>query len=58
MAIAPVVVAFSEQTALPIIMTRELAAGLFVLTVAMCAISAIAAITKVTKIDPVMVFAR
>lgn len=58
MAIALVVVAFSEHTALPIIMTPELAAGLFVLTVAMCAISAIAAITKVTKIDPVMVFAR
>ena len=58
MAIALVVVAFSEQTALPIIMTPELAAGLFVLTVTMCAISAIAAITKVTKIDPVMVFAR
>lgn len=58
MAIALVVVAFSEQTALPIIMTPQLAAGLFVLTVAMCAISAIAAITKVTKIDPVMVFAR
>jgi putative ABC transport system permease protein len=58
MAIALVVVAFSEHTALPIIMTPELAAGLFVLTIAMCAISAIAAITKVTKIDPVMVFAR
>ena len=58
MALALVVVAFSERTALPIIMTPELAAGLFVLTVAMCAISATAAITKVTKIDPVMVFAR
>lgn len=58
MAIALVVVAFSERTALPIIMTPELAAGLFVLTVVMCAISATAAITKVTKIDPAMVFAR
>jgi putative ABC transport system permease protein len=58
MSIALGVVALSERTALPIIMTPGLAAGLFVLTVAMCAVSAIAAITKVTKIDPVMVFAR
>lgn len=58
MAIALVVVAFSEQTALPIVMTPELAAGLFALTLGMCAISAMAAIMKVTKIDPVMVFAR
>ncbi len=58
MAIAMIVVAFSEQTALPIIMTPELASGLFALTLGMCAISAMAAIMKVTKIDPVMVFAR
>jgi putative ABC transport system permease protein len=51
-------VSFSEQTALPIVMTPELAAGLFILTVAMCSISAMAAIMKVTKIDPAMVFAR
>ncbi len=58
MAIAMVVVAFSEQTALPILMTPGLAIGLFILTVAMCAISAFAAIMKVTRIDPAMVFAR
>jgi putative ABC transport system permease protein len=58
MAIALLVVAFSEQTALPIIMTPELASGLFALTLGMCAISAMAAIMKVTKIDPVMVFAK
>jgi putative ABC transport system permease protein len=58
MAIAMVVVHFSEQTALPILMTPQLAIGLFVLTVAMCAISAISAIVKVTKLDPAMVFAR
>jgi putative ABC transport system permease protein len=58
MAIAMVVVHFSEQTALPILMTPELAIGLFVLTVAMCAISAVSAIVKVTKLDPAMVFAR
>lgn len=58
MAIAMIVVHFSEQTALPILMTPELAIGLFVLTLAMCAISAISAIVKVTKLDPAMVFAR
>lgn len=58
MAIALVVVVFSEQTALPIVMTPELAAGLFALTVFMCAISALAAIMKVTRIDPAMVFSR
>lgn len=58
MAIALVVVAFSEQTALPIVMTPALAVGLFILTLFMCSISAMAAIMKVTKIDPAMVFAR
>lgn len=58
MAIALVVVMLSESTALPIVMTPELAAGLFVLTVFMCALSAFAAIIKVTRIDPAMVFAR
>jgi putative ABC transport system permease protein len=58
MAIAMVVVAFSEATALPIIMTPELAVALFLITVAMCAISAVSAIMKVTKMDPAMVFNR
>lgn len=53
-----VIIHFSEDTALPIVMTPGLAVGLFVLTVLMCAISAFAAIMKVTKIDPAMVFAR
>ena len=35
-----------------------LAAGLFALTLGMCAISALSAIMKVTRIDPAMVFAR
>jgi putative ABC transport system permease protein len=48
----------SIYTALPIVMTPMLFAGLFVLTLAMCAISAISAIVVVTRIDPVMVFAR
>lgn len=58
MTISMVVVHFSEQTALPILMTPGLAVGLFLLTLAMCAISAVSAIIKVTKIDPAMVFAR
>ncbi|HRD74341.1 MAG TPA: ABC transporter permease [Hyphomicrobiaceae bacterium] len=58
MAVAMVIVHFSEQTALPIVMTPWLAAGLLALTVFMCAISAVSAIMKVTRIDPAMVFAR
>jgi putative ABC transport system permease protein len=58
MAIALVIVHFSERTALPIIMTPGLAAALLAVTVFMCAISALAAIVKVTRIDPAMVFAR
>lgn len=58
MTIALLIVWYTENTALPIMMTPGLAALLFGLTVFMCAVSAIAAINKVTKIDPVMVFNR
>ena len=58
MAIALAVIMASQNTALPIIMTPALAAGLFILTLFMCAISAVSAIMKVTRIDPAMVFAR
>ncbi len=58
MAISMVVVAFSGQTALPILMTPALAVFLFAITLGMCAISAVSAIVKVTKIDPAMVFSR
>lgn len=58
MAIAMVVTLFSEQTALPIIMSPELAVFLFAITLFMCAVSAVSAIVKVTKIDPAMVFSR
>jgi putative ABC transport system permease protein len=58
MVIALTIVVFSTQTALPIVMTPGLAAGLFVLTLFMCAISAVSAIMKVTRIDPAMVFSR
>ncbi|MEQ1711443.1 MAG: FtsX-like permease family protein, partial [Hyphomicrobium sp.] len=58
MAIAILIVAASQGSALPIVMTPQLAFGLFALTLAMCAISALSAIVKVTKIDPATVFSR
>lgn len=58
MVLALVIVLASQSTPLPIVMTPELAAGLFTVTVFMCAISAISAIVKVTKIDPATVFSR
>lgn len=58
MSIALCVVALSEYSPLPIVMTPTLAAFLFMLTLGMCAISAISAIVKVTRIDPAMVFNR
>jgi len=58
MAIALVVVYLSEGTALPIVMSPELAAVLLALTVAMCGVSAVSAIGKVMRIDPAMVFNR
>lgn len=58
MSISLIIVWFTQNTALPILMTPGLAGLLFVLTLGMCAISAVAAITKVTKLDPAMVFSR
>jgi putative ABC transport system permease protein len=58
MSIAMSVVAISIDTSFPIIMTPELALGLFALTLTMCAASAIGAIMKVMKLDPAMVFNR
>jgi putative ABC transport system permease protein len=58
MGIALVITQFSEQTALPIIMSPELAGVLLAVTLFMCAVSATSAIVKVTKIDPAMVFSR
>jgi len=58
MTISMIIIFFSLNSALPIIMTPALAFWLFVLTAGMCSISAVAAIMKVTKIDPAMVFSR
>jgi putative ABC transport system permease protein len=52
------VVNATAATALPIVITPELGASLFFLTVVMCVVSAIAAIMKVTRIDPAQVFTR
>ncbi len=58
MIIAMAVVFASRDSPLPLVMTPSLAAGLFAITLFMCAISALSAIMKVTKIDPAMVFNR
>jgi putative ABC transport system permease protein len=52
------VVKLTAGTALPILITRPLLVGLFLLTLVMCVGSSIAAIVKVTRIDPAMVFTR
>jgi putative ABC transport system permease protein len=53
-----IIVKATADSALPVIMTPGLIAGLFALTVGMCVLSAIAAIVQVIRIDPVMVFTR
>lgn len=58
MILAGVIVVASQATPLPILMTPQLALGLFTVTVFMCAVSAVSAIVKVTKIDPATVFSR
>jgi putative ABC transport system permease protein len=52
------IVAITADSALPIVITPLLVAGLFALTVAMCVGSAIAAIVKVMRVDPAIVFSR
>jgi putative ABC transport system permease protein len=56
--ISRVVAATSGKTALPMVLTPELAGLLFVVTLGMCILSALSSIVKVTKLDPAMVFAR
>ncbi len=46
----------TARTALPIVMTPGLSAGLFLLTVLMCVSSSIAAVVQVSRIDPARVF--
>lgn len=51
-----IVVEATAESALPILMTPELTACLFLLTVFMCVASSLAAIVQVIRIDPVRVF--
>jgi len=52
------VVAATAQSALPVVITPMLMAGLFLLTIVMCVVSAVSAIVKVMRMDPAMVFTR
>jgi len=56
--VGDVVVRLTEGTALPIVITPGLMAGLFLLTLVMCIGSSIAAIVQVTRIEPATVFTR
>lgn len=48
----------AQDSKLNVIMTPELAIGLFIVTVGMCVFAAISAIIKVVRIDPAVVFSR
>lgn len=56
--ISLIVVRMTAETALPIVMTPELTAGLFLLTVLMCIASALSAIVQVMRVDPAKVFTQ
>jgi putative ABC transport system permease protein len=56
--IGAAIVGITADSALPVVITPPLIAGLFVLTVVMCVGSAVAAIVKVMRVDPAMVFSR
>ena len=58
MLLSLVVVWAAEDTTMTVVMTPELAAALFFVTIGMCAIAAMSAILKVTRIDPAGVFSR
>jgi putative ABC transport system permease protein len=58
MVLAQAVIWGSASTTLLIVMTSNLAIGLFALTVGMCVLAAICAIFKVVRIDPAVVFSR
>lgn len=51
-----IIVVWTASTALPIVMTPELALALLLLTIIMCVASATAAIAHVLRIDPMMAF--
>jgi putative ABC transport system permease protein len=53
-----IIVGATAESALPVVMTPLMTAGLFLLTIAMCVLSATFAIIQVIRIDPAVVFAR
>lgn len=52
------VIRAAQDTKLTVVMTPELAATLFAVTIGMCVFAAISAIVKVVRIDPAVVFSR
>jgi putative ABC transport system permease protein len=52
------VVRYTSTGALPVVISPNLMAGVFGLTVVMCVFSALAAIMRVVRLDPAMVFTR
>jgi putative ABC transport system permease protein len=57
-ALALAAIRAAQDTKLTVIMTPELAGGLFAVTIGMCIFAAISAIIKVVRIDPAVVFSR
>ncbi len=57
-ALALAAIRAAQDTKLTVIMTPELAGGLFAVTIGMCVLAAISAIIKVVRIDPAVVFSR
>jgi putative ABC transport system permease protein len=53
-----IVVRRTAESALPVVLSPGLTAGLFTLTIVMCVLSALAAMAKVIRIEPAMVFTR
>jgi len=58
MVLALLAIRAAQDTKLTVIMTPELAGGLFAVTIGMCVFAAISAIIKVVRIDPAVVFSR
>jgi putative ABC transport system permease protein len=58
MALSTLAIQAAQDTKLTILMTPQLAGGLFAVTIGMCIFAAISAIIKVVRIDPAVVFSR
>jgi len=58
MALSMLAIQAAQDTKLTILMTPQLAGGLFAVTIGMCIFAAISAIIKVVRIDPAVVFSR